>query len=159
MIVNQAISKERLKFKKVMVSTDFLKCCEHAFRFAIQFAQKHGSQLFLFHMLPEPPILDPSRTEYEEVLIPLKEKKLKALCKEIPKGIDHEYGISKGARPHLEILRYAEKNDVDLIVMCSHTKRKCKKWYVGSAVEKVSYRSDCPVIVFSDPKVVLSIDG
>jgi nucleotide-binding universal stress UspA family protein len=89
----------------------------------------------------------------------LKEKQLSALCKEIPKGIAHEHGICGGDRPHLEILKYAEKNSVDLIVMGSHTKQKSGKWYVGSAVEKVSSLSKCPVVVITDPKVLLGIGG
>ena len=54
--------------------------------------------------------------------------------------------------------QYAEQNDVDLIVMGSHTKEKSGKWYVGSAVEQVSLRSICPVIVVTDPKALLSMD-
>ena len=42
MIVNRVMSKERLKFQKVMVSTDFSKSCAYALRFAQKFAQKHG---------------------------------------------------------------------------------------------------------------------
>ena len=159
MIVNRTMSKERFMFKKVMVSTDFSESCEHAFRFAIKIARMHGSKLFLFHMVPVPPIIEPSRAEYEDILKTSKEKKLKALCEEIPRGIDHEYGFWGGARPHLEILAYAEKNGVDLIVMGSHTRQKSGKWYVGSAVEKVSSRSICPVIVITDPKALLSIGG
>jgi nucleotide-binding universal stress UspA family protein len=159
MIVNRSMSRKNSKFKKVMVSTDFSDSCEHAFRFAIKLSQNHSSKLFLFHMLPVPPIIEPSRAEYEMELKPLKKKKLKALCREIPIGIDHEYGLWGGARPHLEILKYADKNEVDLIVMGSHTKQKGGKWYVGSAVEKVSSRSICPVVVITDPKVLSSIDG
>ena len=158
MIVNRAMSKERLKFKKVMVSTDFSKSCAHAFRFAIKFAQKHGSQLFIFHMLPVAPSPEYSQADYEADLRTI-EKKLEALCEEIPIGIDSEYGVWGGALPHLEIEKYAEQNDVDLIVMGSHTKENEGKWYVGSAVERVSLRSICPVIVVTDPKALLSMDS
>jgi nucleotide-binding universal stress UspA family protein len=64
-----------------------------------------------------------------------------------------------GALPHLEIEKYAEKQDVDLIVMGSHTKTKEGKWYVGSVVERVSFRSICPVIVVTDPKALLGKQG
>ncbi len=52
------------------------------------------------------------------------EKKLEALCKEIPNGIEYEYRVWGGALPHLEIEKYADKKDVDLIIMGSHTKEK-----------------------------------
>lgn len=43
--------------------------------------------------------------------------------------------------------------------MGSHTKENDGKWYVGSAVERVSLRSICPVIVVTDPKALLSMDS
>jgi nucleotide-binding universal stress UspA family protein len=158
MIVNRSLSKERLKFKKVMMSTDFSTSCDQALRFAIKFAQKHDSKLFIFHMLPVPPSPEYSQADYEAELHAL-EKKLATLCEEIPHGIDYEYGVRGGALPHLEIEKYAEQHDVDLIVMGSHTKEKEGKWYVGSAVERVSLRSICPVIVVTDPKALLSMDS
>lgn len=158
MIVNQSISMKKLKFRKVMVSIDFSKSCEHAFRFAINFAQKHGLKLFLFHMLPIPPSPQYSQADYDAQLGIFKNK-LETLCKEIPGGIDHEYTVWGGAVPQLEILKYADKKDVDIIVMGSHTKNKDGKWYVGSAVEKVSFRSVCPVVVITDPNAVLNFDG
>jgi nucleotide-binding universal stress UspA family protein len=50
------------------------------------------------------------------------------------------------------------EKDADLIVMGSHTKEKGGKWYFSSAVERVSYRSICPVVVVTDPKVLLTMD-
>ena len=156
MIVNRVMSKERLKFQKVMVSTDFSKSCAYAFRFAQKFAQKHGSKLFLFHMLPVPPSPIYSQADYEANLHS-SEKKLEALCEDIPDGLDYEYRVLGGALPHLEIEKYADKKDIDLIIMGSHTKENGGKWYVGSAVERVSLRSICPVIVVTDPKALLSM--
>jgi len=141
-----------------MVSTDFSKSCAHAFRFAAKFAQKHGSKLFIFHMLPVPPSPEYSQADYEADVRTIG-KKLEVLCEEIPNGIDCEYEVWGGALPHLEIEKHADKKDVDLIVMGSHTKEKEGKWYVGSAVERVSLRSICPVIVFTDPKALLSMDS
>ena len=108
-------------------------------------------------MLPVPPSPKYSQADYEADLHSL-EKKLEALCEEIPNGIDYEYGVWGGALPHLEIENYADQNDVDLIVMGSHTKENEGKWYVGSAVERVSLRSICPVIVVTDPKALLDMD-
>ncbi|MCP3895391.1 MAG: universal stress protein [Bacteroides sp.] len=54
---------------------------------------------------------------------------------------------------------YDDQKDIDLIVIGSHTKEKSGKWYAGSAVERVSLRSICPVIVVTDPKALLSMDG
>jgi nucleotide-binding universal stress UspA family protein len=58
----------------------------------------------------------------------------------------------------LEIIKCAGKKDADLIVMGSHTEENAGKWYVGSAVERVSYRSNCPVVVITDPNVLLAMN-
>jgi len=59
-------------------------------------------------------------------------------------------------KPHLELLKCAEKTGADLIVLGSHTKQTSGKWYAGSTVERVSYRADCPMIVINDPEVLLA---
>lgn len=106
-------------------------------------------------MLPVPPSTAYSQADDEADLHSLRTK-LETLCQGIPNGIESEYGVWGGALPHLEILKYAKKQDVDLIVMGSHTKAKEGKRYVGSAVERVSLRSLCPVIVVTNPKALSS---
>ena len=36
----------------------------------------------------------------------------------------------------------------------SHTRQSEGKWYPGSAVERVSYRANCPVMVVTDPQAL-----
>ncbi|MDX2455446.1 universal stress protein, partial [Desulfosarcina sp.] len=71
----------------------------------------------------------------------------------------HAYNIWGGALPHQEIIKCAEKNKADLIVMGSHTKKTDGKWYAGSVVERTGFRSNCPVIVITDPDALLLWDG
>jgi len=155
MIVNRLMPGEKLDFKKVIVSVDFSRSCSYALKFAIKLAQERRSNLFIFHMLPIPPSTEFSQADYQRDLR-IAEQKLETVCKEIPDGINFEYQVRGGAIPHLEILEYAKKIAADLIVMGSHTKERNGKWYVGSAVERVSCRSLCPVVVVSDPEVLLN---
>jgi len=156
-IVNRPVSEEMLRFKKVMVSVDFSKSCEFALQFAAKLAQKHRSKLFMFHMVAVPP--SPKYPQAElEAQIGTSQKKLEEFSKEIPESIEREYGVWEGIAPYLEILKYAREKDVDLIVMGSHTRDKGEKWYVGSAVEQVSSRSMCPVVVVTNPKVLLRME-
>jgi len=157
MISNRGILDEKLKFKKIVVGIDFSESCKDALLFAIKLAQKQGSKIFIFHMAPVPPSPQYSQADYDRDLNRLK-KKLDEFCMVIPAEIGHDFNVWGGALPHLEILKCADKKDADLIVMGSHTKEKGGKWYVGSAVERVSYRSICPVVVVTDPKVLLTMD-
>jgi nucleotide-binding universal stress UspA family protein len=158
MIANRTIPEEKLKFKTIMVGTDFSESCKNALLFAIKLAQKHGSKIFVFHMAPVPPCAQYSQADYDKDINRLKQK-LVEYCRVIPAEIEHDFNVWGGALPHLEILKCADKKDADLIVMGSHTKEKGGKWYVGSAVERVSYRSICPVVVVTDPRVLLTMDG
>jgi nucleotide-binding universal stress UspA family protein len=154
-IVNPSIQKEKLKFKRILVSIDFSRSCECALCFAVKLAQKYGSKLFPFHMIPVPPVPKYSRADYEADTDAAK-KRLKEFCHEFLRETDHEYIVWGGALPHLEIVKCAEKKDADLIAMGSHTKEKAGKWYAGSVVERVSFRSKCAVVVVTDPEVLLT---
>jgi nucleotide-binding universal stress UspA family protein len=124
MIVNRSIPEEKLKFKTVLVGTDFSESCKNALLFATRLAQKQGSKIFVFHIAPVPPCVQYSQADYDKDITRLK-KKLDDFCLVIPADIDHGFNVWGGAFPHLEILNCAGQKDADLIVMGSHTKEKC----------------------------------
>ncbi|MGD2151299.1 MAG: universal stress protein [Desulfobacterales bacterium] len=155
MIVNPSIQKERMAFKRILVGIDFSRSCECALCLAVKLSQEYGSKLFPFHMIPVPPLPKYSKADYEADT-DVGRKRLQEFCHGFLQGTDYEYGVRGGALPHLEILKYAKKKDAHLITMGSHTKEKAGKWYAGSVVERVSYRSKCPVVVVTDPEVLLT---
>jgi nucleotide-binding universal stress UspA family protein len=152
MIINRLIPKERLNFKKIMVGVDFSKSCEHAFQFSTKLAQKYNSKLFLFHMLTTTPSGHPQAATDKD--ISTRKEKLREFCK-IPEGIEHEYVVSEGTLPYVEILKYSREKDADLIIMGSHTKEEGTRDYVGSSVEQVSAKSICPVVVVTHTDALL----
>jgi nucleotide-binding universal stress UspA family protein len=158
MIVGKPIPDSRVAFKKVMVSIDFSPSCMSAFQFAKDLAQKRGSKLCLFHMLPTPPQPQYSQTRYETDIRAIRRRLNEEFLSQIPDKIDAEIDTWGGVYPDIEINKYARQKVVDLIVMGSHTKTKGKsegaRWYVGSAVERVSAKSVCPVVVITDPTVL-----
>lgn len=50
-----------------------------------------------------------------------------------------------------EILDYAEKNKVDLIVMSTHGRSGVSRWLLGSVTDRVLRHSVVPVLVVSPP--------
>lgn len=153
MIVNPPIAKSTATFRKALVCVDFSKSCECGVCFAARFERHFGCKLLLFHMIPVPPYPKYSREDYNADLRN-SEKRLTALYDIYLEQTDHQYLIRPGALPHQEILQCAEKNDIDIIIMGSHTKEKSGKWYPGSAVERVSYQAKCPVIIITDPEAL-----
>jgi len=146
MIVNRLIPKEKLNFKKIMVCIDFSKSCKYAIEFAIKLAKKNDANLQLFHMLST------SESGKSEVDISSLNEKLRDFCK-IPEEIKHGSSIWEGSKPYLEILKYSQENDIDLIVMGSHTTEEDKRRYIGSTVEEVTAQCLCPVVVVTHPEL------
>ena len=54
-------------------------------------------------------------------------------------------------RPAEEILDYANKNQVDLIIMSTHGRSGVSRWVVGSVTDKVVRHSVTPVLTISPP--------
>lgn len=50
-----------------------------------------------------------------------------------------------------EILNYAHKNNVDLIIMSTHGRSGVTRWAFGSIADRVSHYSTVPVLMISSP--------
>jgi len=153
MIVNRRVSAGMMDFKNILVGVDFSGSCACAVRFAGKFFEQYQSKIHLFHMLPVPPQPEFSVETYHRK----KEDALQNLNEfgdTLLETVPFEKIVLGGNAPHREIIRYTEGHAIDLIVMGSHTKIDGGQWYVGSAVERVSKQSPCPVVVITDPCVI-----
>jgi len=56
-------------------------------------------------------------------------------------------GVLATGHPAEEILRYAEENDIGLIVMSTHGRSGFGRWVLGSVADKVMRASDVPVLL------------
>jgi len=161
MIVNPRVrigaGKALGEFQKILVGIDFSISCECALSFARQMADRFGATIFPFHMMPVPPYPKYSREDFEADRAAAQQR-LETFCADFVKGVPHEYQIRAGALPHQEIVNAAEAMNADLIVMGSHTRTKDRRWYAGSAVERTAFRSNCPVVVVTDPDALLGWD-
>ncbi len=157
MIVNPSIQTQTAEFKKIVVGIDFSVSCECALSFAVQLSKKSGGKIFPYHMIPVVPYPKYTRADYDADLAVSKQR-LKEFCGNFLNGVPHAYNIWGGALPHQEIIKCAEKNKADMIVIGSHTKETNGKWYAGSVVERTGFRSNCPVIVVTDLDALLLWD-
>jgi nucleotide-binding universal stress UspA family protein len=153
MIVNPRLTHPAPRFGSVLVGIDFSAACECALCFTGQLAKFYGAKVVAFHMIPVPPYPKYTRADYEADRAAASER-LIYFCREYLAEAEWTHHIQPGALPHLELLGCAEKVQADLIVLGSHTRHNQGKWYPGSAVERVSYRSLCPVIVINDPEAL-----
>ncbi len=158
MIVNQPVPPDHLKFKNIMVCIDFSRSCEYALRFAAKIAKEEDAKLFLFNMFPVGPPYRYHQSDLEKILL-ANDQKLEEFSKDFLNSLHYECKVWEGTMPFLEILKYAREKDIELIAMGSHIKEKDERWYVGSAVEQVSARSNCPVAVVTNPRALLQMES
>jgi nucleotide-binding universal stress UspA family protein len=112
-----------------------------------------GAELLLVHVVPAIPRL-PSATaffhegEYEEELHKCAQKRLDEMVRALEgRGIKARSEVGTANDVSMELLRIAEHNNVDLIVIATHGMTGWHKLAFGSVAEKVVRLATCPVLV------------
>ena len=141
--------------KKILVPTDFSKEAENALKVAAQLAKKHGSEIFLLHML-ELPLQEmdalSSHSALPEAMFFMKlahQKFEDMLAKDYLKDIDVTE-IVKNHQAFNGVIDSCHEHGVDMIVMGSHGASGFKEMFIGSNAEKVVRTSDIPVLVIKN---------
>ena len=65
-------------------------------------------------------------------------------------GITARVRVAFG-RPAYEILRFAEREEMDLIAMCTHGRGGLTRWILGSVADRVSRGTRLPVLLVRPP--------
>ncbi len=144
-------------FKKILLAITPSPESDYAAREAIALARENGAKLYVFHACG---------VEYGwgqvRHLVPCGEvEKMKGHLEEYYRKMTDElsdvaYEVTAGL-PHTEILRFARKKKIDLIVMGPHASKEveCRSsiWgAAGSCLEKVSQKARCPVMIVTRPR-------
>jgi nucleotide-binding universal stress UspA family protein len=67
------------------------------------------------------------------------------------KGISAQAAIVEG-QPNVTILQFAERNQVDLIVICSRGRSGFSRWLMGSVADRVVRGATVPVLLVRTKK-------
>ncbi len=137
----------QVKFGKVLLAVDNSKYSDIAVQKAFSFAQKHNSKLVIISVIDitdeffvqAPDVVNELIQKAKDHLLNIKEKAEE-------NGIETEILIREG-RVHEEIQKEAIKQNADLIFMGSYGRTGLKKFFMGSAVEKVIGSTSIPLFV------------
>jgi nucleotide-binding universal stress UspA family protein len=142
--------------KKILCPTDFSAASKRAIELAVPIAEKLGAQIYLVHIVPVIPHLATSPTssfdvpEYERLLKSDAEKQLAEIAKSI-KGVKTQQILGNGSASD-GILKAADENQIDLIVIATAGATGLEHVVFGSVAEKVVRRATCPVLTIRPPK-------
>ena len=152
-----------LNLKKILCPTDFSDNAKTAQRYACALAGRFSAELHLVHVLADPSTAIPPfgwgyiPKSYLTDMRGHADKELAGLaCAD--KDIVIVRKTIQGV-PAKDIARYAEQNDISLIVICTHGYSPVKDMIVGSVTEKVVRRAACPVLtIHPDDKRLVGDD-
>ena len=143
------------KYKRVLFCTDFSENADYAFEFAFGIAKRDNGLLYILHVIP----CNPNQTYVEnwidgETLVKIQrgiEEDLvnnykERYIKKIEGEIKFET-VTKSGREDNEILKFAKKENVDIIVLGTHGRTGIDHVFFGSVAEKVLRHSPLPVFI------------
>ncbi len=143
------------KYKKVLFCTDFSENSDYAFEFAFGIAKRDEGLLYILHVIPHNPNQEMIRGYVSEDILRNIQKNLEQelddnykerYTKKIEDAVRFEV-VTKSGREDEEIIEFAKKEKVDIIVMGTHGKTGFEHTFFGSVAEKVLRHSPFPIFV------------
>lgn len=138
-------------FSKILLPTDFSDHANEALGYAASLAQQHGASLTLVHaydvvpyVLPEGPLLDDVQVRELQTALEKQLQKQKEQARAT--GVSQVAALLLQGQPANEIVRVADEQGFDLIVMGTHGRTGLSHLLLGSVTEKVVRRASCPVL-------------
>ena len=146
-----------LPLKKIVVPTDFSSESINGVRAAMELAEHFSARLHLVHVVTPMPAIPgataPTGFHLPSVLKEMKEiagNSLEGLIKkELPSGMDVEPQILIGD-PAMEIVRFSDETEADIIVMATHGQTGWRRFVSGSVTEKVILQASLPVLAIQN---------
>ena len=144
-----------LPLKKILIPTDFSEPFYDALSMTKKMAMHFSSEIIVMHVVPSlPPFAPPPKDEpefnvmaYVKNLHESAEKSIReVIAKKIGKKLKTRALVAHGDVAE-KIAGYAQKEDVDLIVIASHGTAGWKKNYLGSVTEKLVRVASVPTLI------------
>lgn len=161
------------EIKKILYATDLSKNSAYAFYYAVDIAQKRNAKIIILHVI-EP--VSPLVRGYvgDETILKIQHQNIEQTIEEINRRLKDFCRIVEGklgpclelvadilvrvGHPVDEILRVAEKEGCDLMVLGSHGKGFLEHTFLGSVSRMVLDRSRKPVFIIPLPSEDVGID-
>jgi nucleotide-binding universal stress UspA family protein len=153
-----------LNIKKILYPTDFSEYSLCALPYAIDLSRQSKSELHCVYVVDIAPggsvgygyviPLVPTPEVSEDEVMRLSRKRLDEFAEEHIVTTQPLVKEVITGKPFVEIIRYARRHQIDLIVMGTHGHSALASMLLGSVAEKVVHKAPCPVLTVRDPKYV-----
>jgi nucleotide-binding universal stress UspA family protein len=149
-----------IAIKRILFATDFSDCAKAAQEYAGAFADQFHAELHIVHVLPDVTLMAPGPGSAlslpADYFLELKNEAVKSLDKLFSEAGNAGRPVVirslRTGNPFVEIVKYAEENGVDLIVIGTHGRGALMHLVMGSVAEKVVRKAGCPVLSVRPPE-------
>lgn len=161
-----------IQYKNILFATDFSEDANIAFFHALDLAKKYRANLHILHIphssytysrhvvnehIPEG--AEGGEAFFSESIVKKAEDALKKEYGPKLEGFKNVVMVVKNGAPDVEIIRYAKKNNIDVIVMGTLGKSEQQRIEHGSTVANVSKYAHCHVIAIRNPAKQFTLPG
>ena len=139
--------------KLILSPIDFSDSAQAALDVAADFAARFAAELLLVHVVPAIPDLPESVSmlkegEYDQNLVDAAAKRLSDLAAALAQeNVKARTEVGTANDVGMELVRSAEKNHADMIIIATHGMTGWHKIAFGSVAEKVVKEAELPVLV------------
>lgn len=137
-------------YRKILLATDFSECSDQTADRALKIARGLGAEICLLHVLEPMPMLDSTYADVFPVdlgltrqILELSKGRLEKLAERLNVPMDRQW-VEIGS-PKAEIVRIAEEQHIDLIVLGTHG-RHGLGILLGSTAASVIHHAGCDVL-------------
>lgn len=149
-----------LAFKKILCPVDFSEPSMMALRKAVELASHFHGELLVLHVVPDVPLVVPGPgfevfpvEGYGRALRESAQKRLEEeAAPAIAPGLEHRLQLLQGDAA-ATIIRAAEEERVDLVVIATHGMSGWHRLVFGSVTERVVRFARCPVLTLKPERI------
>lgn len=141
-----------MEIRRILYPTDLSEGSANAIPYVADLTRHYGAKLYVVHVVYD--ITRMSGLYVPHMNLDDLSKEVEAGAKEKIEGFsleglkgykEVEHRILKGV-PHEEILKFAEDNSIDMIIIGTYSRRGLNRMIFGNTAEKVVRNSRCPVL-------------
>lgn len=135
-------------YEKILVPVSLSNLEDDVVRHAVEHALNHDSELHAVHVVADEileTMEDDDSREPRNLGSKTSREVLSDVEKKVPEDVEFTCKELAGS-PSSSIVRYANKNDIDIIVMGTHGRSGVQRYLLGSIAEEVVRNSSCPVL-------------
>ena len=146
------------EIRKILYATDFSELSQWALDYATYLAAKCAAELHCVHVVDDSyqywltmdTAAIPAGPPVEQIVAAAGKQMDQFVTGKVPEEIAVVKRVLRG-RPFVEIIRYARREGMDLIVTGTHGHSGIRHVLMGSVAEKIVRKSPCPVLTIRHP--------